>query len=207
MVTYHLAKSDFEIESAVALISRVYAREGYVKSEEGESGVSAYLRSSTSVTFLACVGETPVGTISLVGDSERYLPMDLIYREELTLLRNTKTRLAEVCQFAIDTELLKEEKMGTQLDVSTSLLSLVVAHARSKDYTHLTFTVNPKHRKFYEMLGAVQIGGEKSYPSVENAPALGYVLDMTILNNAEEQSKVRHFLVERILNRVPVCVE
>ena len=198
MITYTVLKSNEELDVVTALITRVYMREGYIRNIDAESGITKYLRNKSTKVFLAKKEGVIIGTISLVADGELGLPMDLIYQDELKPYRSPKHRLAEVCQFAIDTQLLVGEGMGASLEVSRNLLALVVSEARKSECTCVSFTVNPKHKKFYELLGALQIGGEKMYPSVENAPALAYILDIKI---APEAKSAQGNKMQQVLSR------
>ena len=53
------------------------------------------------------------------------------------------------------------------------------AYAVGQGMTDLLITVNPCHREFYpKIFGMEKFSTEKSCPSVQNAPALGYRLDL-----------------------------
>ena len=62
--------------------------------------------------------------------------------------------------------------------------------------------VDAGHKSFYKTLGCEQIGKEKSYPFVNNAPALALYLDLHKLRTQKEQ---RLSLVKRILDLKPTA--
>lgn len=209
MIQFFIARSRDEFISAAKLVMYIYAGSGYVpdSSDVGE-GISAYIGKKDTVTFLACAKEVLLGTISVASDSSDRLPMDAIYAPELDALRDQGKRIAEVCQFAVDATVLKKlstesEESFSELDVSIGLLGFVVHFGLYKKFDYLCFAVNPKHASFYESLGCTKIGEERTYPSVNQAPAIAYVLDMHALIQATAKGIRRHFLIEKILQTPP----
>ncbi len=188
MFTYAIAKDDNQLAAATALIKRRYEKSGYVK-EDDEPVIASWLHRPTAITFTAHYNETLVGTISLVLDGQDGLPMDVIYREELAPFRVENQRLAEVCQFAIDSEILKSQAHFKatirEAELALGLLAHTVRLGIHKEIDYFVFTINPKHKLFYESLGARLIGEQKSYPSVNDAPALAYVLPQAVLEDGK----------------------
>ncbi len=210
MITFCTARLPEEHKSATELITKVYADEGYVDRDRAQDlGITNYLGRKNTLTFLAHRGSL-IGTISVVTDSEEGLPMHIIYKTELDTLREAGKQLAEVCQFAIDKQALKEvcaqsDAKFSELDVSVGLLGLVVHYGIHAGFHYLCFAVNPKHAAFYESLGCVRIGEEKSYPSVKQAPALPYILDLSFgaTTHGEDAPAPQHFLIKKILQTPP----
>lgn len=186
MYTYSIAESKSQIESVITLVTRVYAKSGYVDSDSSLQGITKFLYDATrTVSIMASKGDLCVGTISVVIDGEGGLPMDSLYEHELQPLRQQERKIAEVCQFAIDKDSLKggETKITvfSENDLALQLFGLVLSYCEKKHIEFVVFAVNPKHKSFYEVIGARQIGGEKLYQSVRNAPALAYVLEVSLL--------------------------
>lgn len=194
-----------DVELVIKLISKVYADSGYV-SEDGnkdETSISDFLRNTNSTcTFRAIYQEQLVGTISIVSDQERGLPMDTIYKTEVDLLRTAGERVAEVCQFAIDKTVLKSlpitKRKIFEADLAMQLLGLSINYGFLKDFDYYVFSINPKHRVFYEMLGCQKIGEEKQYGSVNNAPALAYKLSLRDLKQQQESGKGKNMILRRL---------
>lgn len=179
MITYARVQTEVERDVARKLIARVYARQGYTDEGSEASGFDQHLEDAATCTIIARIHDEIVGTISVVPDGREGVPMDIIYSEELSRFRDAGARLAEVCQFAVDHDLLRSAIEGSavsELDLSMGLFGHAVHYARFSALSHFVFAVNPKHRTLYESLGSELIGEEKEYPSVNRAPALGYAL-------------------------------
>lgn len=182
MYSYNVAETDDDIETILRLIKRVYTKSGYVSDDSKESKFRPYILSSGTGIFKGSYNETTFATISIIKDSSIGLPMDDLYQEELSIFRKEGKKIAEVSQFAVDTDLLKMLDTGfsltKQLSVSHNLFSLVLNHATENDLDYLCIAINPKHDFFYKTLGFEEIGGLKYYASVNNAPALARALNL-----------------------------
>lgn len=198
MIQYHVAATPDEQDVAQSIIRQVYTREGYTSTDDRSSGLAPYIAANTTTTFLASVNENPVGTVSLVKDSEANLPMDTIFHEELIALRNQYQLLAEVCQFAICRPPQDAGNKKIDRQITFGLLSRVLQRATNESVDCICFTINPKHKPLYESLGAVQVGVEKAYPFVNNAPAIALYLDVIQVQNNKEQ--LPSFLREILFN-------
>lgn len=200
-VVYSRAESEGEIEEAFSLVYQEYKKSDYINCSEAEfkSKIPFSYFLSSSATFLAKINDIIAGTISLVVDSDRGLPMDEVYREELDKLRGQNKKIAEVCRLATSSDFLLEKRnSGTSinnLSLLLSLFKLVLHHAVGQKIDNLCIAINPKHNSFYSALGFEDIGGLKYYSSVNDAPALAKTLD---LSKVKEQ-KNRSSLIDEIL--------
>lgn len=181
MYTFKLARDKSDRDQAATLVRRVYAKSGYIK-EDGSTPITDFMYNEEQTnSVLALVDDKIVGTISLVQPGRDQLPMESLYASEIRDLDHPIMAVAEVCQFAVDKELLPK-KFGTsklfEAELALQLLALVISICRRKLISRALFTINPKHKSFYEALGARQFGAEKSYAAVNGAPALAYELDM-----------------------------
>ncbi len=191
MLRYHHAKTPEEIEMVRMLIARVYAEDGYTLDEDHQSGIGTYLSYPTTTVLYATHDDEILGTISVARGSDTTFPMDSIFKEEINQLPYTREHIAEVCQFAIDTRRLKEAEHHTvrPLELTVGLLGFVLAYAKAQGLKSYCFSVNPKHASFYESIGCESLGPTKPYPSVNNAPACGYHLDLHSLHHTEEAAR------------------
>lgn len=205
MVQFRIARSVDDKNGAIKLVNEMYSRYGYVDLESGQdSKISTFLAEEGTVTMLAEHDSEIAGTISVVPDSEHGLPMDIIYYDELAPYRIAHKKILEVCQFAVNKKVFEEleaNKQGKNIEreVSVGLIGLCIHYALQHSYDFVCFTINPKHRSFYESFGCARIGEEKEYPSVSNAPALAYALDIHELTNGARH----HFLTTKILQTPP----
>jgi hypothetical protein len=206
MIKVSQAVSRTEIEEAKSLITRVYLREKYIRKGESSS-ISSYIGTPFAITYIARVRKALIGTVTLVIDSAIGLPMDALFSDELWKHRRNG-KLGEVCQFAVDWDMKTacQSRDISEYDVTLRLLAECIQAGLEQRLSYLCFTINPKHRKFYEMLGSVCIGDTKSYSGVNGAPALSYFLEMSILFEYMEKRKRPNFLVAKILNFLPKSV-
>lgn len=193
---YAVATNATERNQAIELVHKVYVEQGYLAPDAPTNNSKHFLHRPEAKTIL-CKNPSLVGTISLVLDQHGNLPMEQIYAEELKTLRTDRRQLAEVCQFAV----LKTGRQ-TNLDVSLGLLSHAIHLALKETVDCLCFTINPKHQLFYRSLGCHQIGSEKPYPFVNNAPALAFFLDLTTVT-AMEQPRQKSLILKKILSQTP----
>lgn len=184
-----LQAADSQIDDVVSLVQRVYEASGYIKAGE-ENKIGSFLyRTDLATSVCAYYNKQLIGTVSVVFDSKQGLPMDAIYRSELQLIRDRQQPIAEVCQFAIDRSILIDVPLlvrkKAEAELALQLLALIIKYCQEQGLYYISFAINPKHRFFYETLGAELIGVEKKYDSVNDAPALGYLfsLDRDLDNN------------------------
>ncbi len=184
---YGIARTESEKREAVSLIRKIFNHVGYLNGDQND--FEKYLLLDTSRIFSAFVNEKLFGTISVVPDLNQDLPMDILYGQELQPFRQQGKRLAEATQFAVDHGKVKEEDPTfnslKQLSVNLPLFKLILDFAAFAKIDCICITVNPKHSKFYETIGFVQIGGLKYYALVNNAPALAYILDLAQFRNSK----------------------
>lgn len=209
-IVYRVAVHENEIDVLQKLIIRVYLEKEYLNETSFEefSKINSFLRSSFSVTFGAYIDTIAIGTITVVEDSSEGLPMDSIFKNELQFLRQKGFRLAEGCQFAIDKSLLKDHipkllSGVTEASMSAQLLSLTIHYAISRHIDYICLAVNPKHKIFYESIGCERVGSEKQYPSVNNAPALAYTLDIKSFTEKVKQGAKNHWSLRGLIENPP----
>lgn len=197
------ARMDEDRAQAVALIARIYQKSGYAK-PGGESAISTWLSSPSAATFAARIGETLLGTITVIGDSPAGLPMDSLFKDLVDPLRKEAGKLAEVGQFAIDRELVREfqkEHPREALDraISLSLFRAALSYGLRQQFDLFCITVNPKHEAFYRSVGFEVFGETRSYPSVENAPAVPMRLDLSRLEIERAQGEFANSFLAMLL--------
>lgn len=158
-----------EREAARDIVRRKYAEQGYDLSIES---FKRYLDGPSAVTFGLFEKDTIYGTISVVVDSAAGLPMDSIYADELAPWRSEGKKLAEVVQFAVDNDIFTavSGKKPSPFEAAP-LFRAVLTYALKTHIDYLCISINPKHDRFYGLLGFKQFGKLKHYDSVD-APAI-----------------------------------
>ncbi len=188
MYRYEIAKNEDEKRAVLPLIKKLYVEQGYISKDSENNSFTTFLLSPFTQVFMGYANDVLFATISLVPDSDLGLPMDDLFKDELKPFKQKK--IAEVTQYAVDHETLKEQdKSLTQIGQfmsSVPLLKIVLKTAKEKKIDYLCIAINPKHDPFYKSIGFVSIGELKYYPKVNNAPALPRILDITTLENNEK---------------------
>lgn len=205
--SFHMVRTDEERSTVLELIRDVYIQKGYIRSEDNSS-IGAYLSLDATRTFYACVEDTIVGTLSVVPDGPSGLPMDSIFKDELDRKRGEGLSMAEVCQFAIDKERVHDKIDPLQfstldVSISTGLIGVVLYYGLYKKFDRYVLAVNPKHSVFYKSIGCVQMGGERSYPSVNNAPAIAYTLNLSEIQHGENGTQKGSWMLKEIFKNPP----
>ena len=191
------------------IVRILYEQQGYYTAQ-GATNIQQSLAQSAPTIFGAFIADRLFGTISVVEDGPAGLPMDSIYKAELEPLRRAK-RIAEVVQFAVDKERYARAGGRAPLLPAISLFGAVLSYALWRKLDYLCISVNPKHARFYRLLGFHQIGAEKTYGAV-SAPAIAYALSIP---QWEKQSLVlgvlgseirRHMLKPESFSANPVAI-
>ncbi len=159
-VTMRLAESEGERQQAEDLINRMYSWRGY-----GSSHVIP--RHEAHSTFVAMADDRDViGTITLCVDSEKGLAADAIFREDIDRFRSQPgAMVCELTKLAFDTELPSRELLA-------SLFHVVFIYGKMRyNCTDLFIEVNPRHRRFYQMMLDFEPVGELKTNEKVNAPS------------------------------------
>lgn len=201
-IDFYCAKTEQSLQEAFSLVRDEYRKQGYV-SDDAELSLPRYNLLPTSRTFVAKSADTVIGMITLVIDGDEGLPMESIYRDEVSDLRKHKGRIAEISQLALKRDFIKSFDRKFQAELLFSLFRLVYFFAKTKAVETLCITINPKHESFYNSLGFRDLGELKLYPLVNNAPALAKLLDLERPNSDEGR---RNFVFQEILKK-PVSSE
>ncbi len=196
MLSFSLAKDQVSYKAVQQYVHAVYTGEGYVSQDERyDDGIRAVIGKKGTYTITAHAQENILGTISLIHADSRVLPMESLYAHEMHSLITQRSLCAEISQFAVkDMSQLKRDDAYSKFDITVGLLAHVIAVAQKKGVHHCFFTINPKHRSFYESIGCIQIGGEKEYGLVGGAPALAYALDISRLHDLPK----KNFILQKI---------
>ncbi len=179
-IGFYRADSKESLEEAFALVWEEYGKEGYIGADT-ELKVPPYDFLPTSATFVAKSADAVIGMVTLVGDGENGLPMESIYGKEVAGFRTGGREMAEISQLAIrrdEAAHASADRRRFRSDILLSLFRLVYFFAKQAGIGILCITINPKHESFYEAIGFVRFGELKSYPLVNDAPALAMMLPL-----------------------------
>ncbi len=174
-VEVKVASERAEWEEAYRLVAQNYKSRGYEAADARGLRFTAFHALPDTTTFVAKHAGHVVATLSVVMDNTLLgLPMECIYAPEIHALRAKGRRLGEVTSLA-DTGLGVREF----LQVFVSMIKLMVHYHTSHGGDTCVISVNPRHRNFYaKVVGFTPLGPCRSYPSVQDAPAEAYVVDL-----------------------------
>lgn len=195
-----------EWEAALGLVYRAYVRAGLIRINRYRMRVTPYHALPSTEVLIAGNGDDVLCTLSIVGDGQLGLPMESIYAEEVERRRLQGLRLAEV-------SCLADERDGSDQSFSTvsRLMALTAQAAVYRGIDQLLIAVHPRHAKFYERFIAFEvIGGQKTYASVCDHPAVAMALDLNGLSFDHPRAYKRLFGVpfdDHLLEYQPVSHE
>ena len=159
-LTIRLANSAGQRNKANMLLNRMYSWRGYGHNH-------ALPATPNSVTFTASSQEEVIGTLTLNVDSPPGgLAADQTFPDEIERFRRAPgAKLCELTKFAFDTSTPARPRLATLFHI------IFMYGSMHYDCTDLFIEVNPRHRRFYElMLGFAPVGEPRTNVSV-NAPA------------------------------------
>lgn len=167
-VLYRIAASREERAAAFHLVYNSYLRAGLGEMNRYRMRVTPYHLLPSTEVFLAEERGKVVFTLSLIIDGELGLPMDSVYADEVDEFRRKGLRLGEVSCLA-DCQRHVREFFPAFLCTSR----LMAQYARYRGLDALVAAVHPKHSRFYRRyMDFRMFGGEKTYPTVRNNPAV-----------------------------------
>jgi len=145
--------------AACELINRMYSWRGYGNNHK-------LIARATHTTFTISAGGEVFGTITLAADSDRGLAADGLFREEINAYRaNPGAKACELTKLAFDATCESKRLLAALFHV------VFIYGVWRHEGTDLFIEVNPRHRRFYEMmLGFKAIGDLRMNESV-SAPA------------------------------------
>lgn len=167
-----MAKNIADRTAAFKLTHRAYVDAGLGVPSQSGMRVTPYQLLPESRIFVGKVEQEVVVTVSLIPDSDKGLPMESIYPQEIEQLRNKGLWVAEVgC--------LADRRMEPRrfIDTFCSLTKLMAQYSRTRGIDGFVIAIHPRHAKYYKsFLCFEEIGGVVSYPLVSNRPAVALFL-------------------------------
>lgn len=166
-----VASTKEEMAAALSLVYSAYLAAGLEKENSYKMRVTPYHLLPTTDVFFAEMGKEFVLTMTLVRDGALGLPMESVYRDEVNALRSQGQKLAEVTCLA--DQCSKFGGVSFFLPAYLDLSRLLAQYAKKHGVETLVAVLHPRHVRFYRsVLGFKQFGEKKSYPGVNNNPAI-----------------------------------
>lgn len=158
-ITIRLANCDGQRNRANMLLNRMYSWRGYGSNHQLPSAPNC-------VTFAASSHQDVIGTLTLTVDSSSGLAADRTFKREIDQFREAPgAKLCELTKFAFDTDSPAQPRLAALFHI------IFIYGSMHYDCTDLFIEVNPRHRRFYEvMLGFKRVGTPRTNTTV-GAPA------------------------------------
>lgn len=172
-IQYKLAETESEFKQAFRLVHDNYVKQGFISPQASQMRMIPHHQLESTAVIVAKMGETVVGTLTLVREGLLGLPMEV--RFDLGSVRRSGHRIAEVTCLAIDEKFRRAQ--GGQ--IFPYLMKYMYEFA--VDYfgvDQLAVAVFPKDAVFYEGLLCFQLLDNKPVDYF-GAPAVGLHLDLT----------------------------
>jgi hypothetical protein len=173
-VTFRVASSPHDRLGAFHLVYRRYREAGLIESNPFKIRVTPFHLEPTTTVFVGRDEHVVHCTVTLVQDGCLGLPMETIFPEEVGQRRSQGLSLAEVSCLSFRGGLSCSESWSLFLGLNR----LLAQFARRHGVDALLIAIHPRHLPIYQrMMGFVQIGGARTYPSVCNNPAVACSLE------------------------------
>ena len=170
---YRIARTLMERLAAFRLVYLNYLQKGLIEPIDSQIRLTPYHLLASTNEFIAVSQEEVIGTVSLIGDGELGIPMESIFPEPVKKYREQGLKIGEVSCLTV-----QEDLSQNFMKVVVGITRIMSQFAHADGIQKLLIAVHPKHAQFYErFMGFEQIGPERSYPNVQNAPAVAYSLD------------------------------
>ena len=188
------ASSREELEHAYRRVYWSYRHRAYIEEHPSRMRLSVFNAFPTTVTFVSIMDKEVIASITVVPDTEVGLPMDEIYRPELDELRAHGRKLVEATMFADR----RNRDFRRSIPMLLLMMKYVFDHCcKITNADDICITINPRHEDFYqEYLPFTTLGPQRSYPSVQDHPAIAKRLN---LNTVEEACADKEYLQELFL--------
>ena len=123
----------------------------------------------TPETVLTIARESlTVTTLTAMADGPKGLPLDRVYKDELTKLRGQGRTLVEVGLFAD-----RRKHLARTAEALFQLMRYAFFYGKERGMTDFVIGVHPRHARFYiRALGFDYLGAERVYPAVNDRPVV-----------------------------------
>ncbi|HUH65530.1 MAG TPA: hypothetical protein VLZ07_03770 [Syntrophales bacterium] len=168
-------------EKAFRLVHDIYLGKGYALRSSGELWCTIHHLHPYTLTFLATKAGQAAGTISIVPDSRLGLPADIIFPEQLAVLRKAGRQLSEIFSLGVNDEIAH-----IAVDLTMHLYRLVhLAATHLFHNTDIVASVMAHHAAFYSKM----LLFDEVSPESRQSPKTGEQVVFTRMNLETMESR------------------
>jgi len=166
MITYKVAKTFEEVTDAWCVVYKQYLASSLILPNElSIFTFPEYISNNSAVIMGTKMGHT-VCTVSAVLDSERKLPLDHYYGEDLNRMRSEGRKLVEI-------GLLADSRGAGNFSNITGLMSVIARFGVFSDHHDFVIGVHPRRMQFFnQVFGFTQAGEIRDYGKLKTAPVV-----------------------------------
>ncbi len=139
------AESREDFREAFRLLYRQYFAAGLSRANPTHMRIAPHQLSPQCETIVVERNANIVGTLSMIGDGEKKLPLEKYFPKEIDSLRQQGLKLIEVGCLASE-----DEASRTPSNVYAALTRATIQHANAGGYDRMIAAVHPRHCKLYE---------------------------------------------------------
>ena len=181
---FRLAGTTEDFEGAFRLLHDNYVRIGYMHPHETRRRIGLFNALPSTKVFVARDGARVVGTVTLVQDSPIGLPMDQIFRDEVSAFRAPGRRLGEASTLTVDPR-YRDAGAAILMRLYRMLSVYATVMVRLHD---LCMVARAHHARFYRTFFPFrEIGPPRPYPRANGTPFAGFHADVTRLRAAVQE--------------------
>jgi len=139
------AESRDDYSNAFRLLYRQYCAAGLSRTNPTHLRIAPHQLSPACETLVVERNQSIVGTLSLIGEGERKLPLEKYFSNEIEALRQQGLKLIEVGCLASE-----DRASQAPSNVYAALTHATIQHANAGGYDRMIAAVHPRHCKLYE---------------------------------------------------------
>ena len=166
---FDVARSLSEILGAWRLLYETYLRVGFIQAGSPQLHLVPQAIGPQTLVVLGHIRGDIVSTISAIGDNPLGLPLDTVFPEELSKIRDKGGKLVEIGLFADRRDVLGQT--GRTFHALFELMRYTFYYGRYMGATDYLCGIPPKRARLYQRtFGFFPVGEVKSYATVEGNP-------------------------------------
>ncbi|MFZ9942807.1 MAG: N-acyl amino acid synthase FeeM domain-containing protein [Bacteroidia bacterium] len=166
MVNYKVASTFQEVTEAWCLVYKQYLAASLIMPNELSVFTFPEYISSNAAVFMGKKMGHMVSTVSAVLDSERGLPLDHYYKNDLDVLRKDGKKLIEI-------GLLADTRAAGNFQNITELMAGIARFGVYSDHHDFVIGVHPRRMAFFnQVFGFKQVGEIRDYGKLRTAPVV-----------------------------------
>ena len=167
-LNFRIAETVEDVQGAWGLVYKAYRRRELIDPNPFRLHTTDEAIGSHAAVVLGQLDELTVTTLTVIGDSDKGLPLDRVYRDVLDEARASGRRLMEVGLFAD-----RRDKLARSVEALFQLMRYTFYYGIHYKINDIVIGVHPRHARFYiRSFGFEHMGSPRTYPVVNDHPVV-----------------------------------